>query len=141
MKSKDLSELTGLSVSKLYFYEKEGLISPSRKASGYRDYSDEEVEKIKFIVFLKSLNFQLSEIRQIIAEYDELLLSGDDMKCANALTFFSQKRAEFMEKIARYQLAVSLIDELFSEHDKRNKPELSQEIYQLTDDFWQKRQA
>lgn len=69
MTIKETEELTGLSRSNIRFYEKEKLIVPSRNENnGYRDYSEEDVENIKKIAYLRTLGLSIDDIRNIISE-------------------------------------------------------------------------
>jgi len=57
----------GVGVETIRFYEKEGLLEkPSRRASGYRQYSQEAVERLLFIKRAKDLGFSLKEIRELM---------------------------------------------------------------------------
>ncbi len=68
MTIKEVEEKTGLSRSNIRFYEKENLISPGRNPqNGYRDYSSNDVDTIKKIAYLRTLDISLEEIRKIIA--------------------------------------------------------------------------
>ena len=69
MTIKDVEERTGLSRSSIRFYEKEKLIEPSRnERNGYRDYSENDVENIKKIAYLRTLGISIEDIRNIISE-------------------------------------------------------------------------
>ena len=69
MTIKAVEERTGLSRSNIRFYEKEKLIEPSRNESnGYRDYSENDVENIKKIAYLRTLGISIEDIRNIISE-------------------------------------------------------------------------
>ena len=69
MTIKDVEERTCLSRSNIRFYEKEKLIEPSRNESnGYRDYSENDVENIKKIAYLRTLGISIEDIRSIISE-------------------------------------------------------------------------
>ena len=69
MTIKDVEERTGLSRSNIRFYEKEKLIEPSRNESnGYRDYSENDVQNIKKIAYLRTLGISIEDIRNIISE-------------------------------------------------------------------------
>ena len=68
MTIKDVEERTGLSRSNVRFYEKEKLVEPSRNESnGYRDYSENDVENIKKIAYLRTLGISIEDIRSIIS--------------------------------------------------------------------------
>lgn len=50
-------------------YEKLGLIPPaSRRASGYREYTDAEVSRLAFIARARSVGFALDEIAGLLIE-------------------------------------------------------------------------
>lgn len=68
MTIKEAEERTGLPRSNIRFYEKEKLIEPSRNESnGYREYSEEDVENIKKIAYLRTLGISVEEIRNMIS--------------------------------------------------------------------------
>lgn len=63
MTIKEVEELTGLTRSNIRFYEKEGLFIPSRNANGYREYSQDNVEEIKKIAYLRTLGLSYTCIK------------------------------------------------------------------------------
>lgn len=68
MTIKEVEERTGLARSNIRFYEKERLIEPARNDNGYRDYSKEDVEIIKRIAYLRTLEISIEDIRDIISD-------------------------------------------------------------------------
>ena len=69
MTIKEVEERTSLSRSNVRFYEKEKLIEPSRnEKNGYRDYSENDVENIKKIAYLRTLGISIEDIRRIMSE-------------------------------------------------------------------------
>lgn len=57
----------GVGVQTLHFYERQGLIPrPPRSRSGYRLYTPEIVERVRFIRKAQALGFSLDEIKEII---------------------------------------------------------------------------
>ena len=48
------------------FYEKEGLINPERGSNGYRDYSEEDVEKLRKIIIFRKLGMTLTDIEDVL---------------------------------------------------------------------------
>ncbi|MEG6565414.1 MerR family transcriptional regulator [Thermoanaerobacterium saccharolyticum] len=63
-KIEDVSIKTGLTKRAIRYYEDLNLITPKRTESGYRLYTDEDIEKIQKIISLKeSLGFSLAEIK------------------------------------------------------------------------------
>lgn len=64
---KEISELTGISVRTLHYYDEIGLFSPTEKSeAGYRLYDDEALEKLQQILFFRELDIPLKEIRAMI---------------------------------------------------------------------------
>lgn len=66
MKTNEVEKLTGLSKQTLLFYEREKLIKPSRDDNGYRNYSDEDVQLLTMIKFLRSMEISIDDIKLII---------------------------------------------------------------------------
>ena len=67
MTIKEIEQMTGLTRSVIRYYEKEKLIDPIRNASnGYRDYSEEDVENIRKIAYLRTLGISVEDIRRLI---------------------------------------------------------------------------
>ena len=73
MTIKEVEERTGLARSNIRFYEKEKLIEPSRnEKNGYRDYSEQDIENIKKIAYLRTLEISIEDIRYIMSNKSEL---------------------------------------------------------------------
>ena len=69
MTIKEVEEQTGLMRSNIRFYEKEKLIEPTRNdKNGYRDYSERDVENIKKIAYLRTLEISIEDIRNIMSD-------------------------------------------------------------------------
>lgn len=67
MKVKEVAEIVGISVRTLHYYDQIGLLSPKRiTESGYRLYSEEDLEILQQILFFKELDFTLKDIKSII---------------------------------------------------------------------------
>lgn len=65
MTIKEVEQLLEISRATVRFYEKEGLVNPSREENGYRDYSDEDVEKLRKIVILRKIGMSVEDINDI----------------------------------------------------------------------------
>lgn len=63
MKIGEVANETGLSISNIRFYEKKGLLAPSRKEeSGYRDYTAEDVNRLKTILLYRKMGLPIETI-------------------------------------------------------------------------------
>lgn len=69
MNTKQVEELTGMSRQNIRYYERMGLLEPARDDSNaYRDYSEEDVRRLKLIRMLRMLDMPLKDIQDIINE-------------------------------------------------------------------------
>lgn len=67
----EVSKLTGVSIRTLQYYDKIGLLKPTRYTeSGYRLYDDTALEMLQQILLFKELEFPLKEIKEIISRPD-----------------------------------------------------------------------
>lgn len=65
---KEVSELTGVSIRTLQYYDKIGLLSPAKRTqAGYRLYDDTALERLQQILLFRELEFTLDEIKDIIS--------------------------------------------------------------------------
>ncbi len=67
MTVKQVSELTGVSVRTLQYYDDIGLLSPSeRTEAGYRLYEEEQLATLQEILLFRELEFPLKDIKSIL---------------------------------------------------------------------------
>ena len=66
MRIGEVAEKTGLSISNIRFYEKKGLVGPSRDLdSRYRQYTDQDLNCIKRIILLRKMDLSVECIGKI----------------------------------------------------------------------------
>lgn len=64
---KQAEQLTGIPSQNIRFYEKEGLIHPTRsRLNSYRQYSEADIRTLKLIRMLRMLDMPLEDIRQVL---------------------------------------------------------------------------
>ena len=62
-----LMKRTGVPVDTIRYYENHGILPPApRRESGYRDYDEQDVARIRFVRRAKHLGFSLREIRELL---------------------------------------------------------------------------
>lgn len=67
MNTKQVEELTGITRQNIRYYERQGLLEPARDTgNAYRDYSEEDVRRLKLIKMLRMLDMPLKEIEQVL---------------------------------------------------------------------------
>ena len=64
MTVKEISNLTGVSVSALHYYDEIGLFTPTQRSeAGYRFYDDEDLEILLQILFFREFDIPLKKIK------------------------------------------------------------------------------
>ena len=99
---KQVSEMNGLSIPTLRYYDKEGLLPDlQRKESGYRVFSDRDLEAIDLIGCFKESGLTIWEIRHFMS-----LVRQGDVTLAERLAIFQTNVARLEEKLAAVQNAL-----------------------------------
>lgn len=101
------AEHTRLPPKTIRYYEDIALIRPSRAENGYRDYSERDVHRLRFLQRARSLGFTIEECRTLLSLYDDQHRSSADVK-ALALA----KVDEIERKIAELKSLKSTLAEL-----------------------------
>ena len=99
---KQVSEMTGLSIPTIRYYDKEGLLPDlQRKESGYRIFSDRDLEAIDLIECFKESGLTIREIRHFMS-----LVRQGDVTLDERLAIFQTNIARLEEKLAAVQNAL-----------------------------------
>lgn len=107
------------------YYEREGLLPEAHRwpDSGYRDFDDEALQRLRFIRSAKELGFTLREIKELL---EMRVLPGES--CAEVRLLIRAKLAEVdrrMKDMRRLRRVLVKMDEKCSNRaDLRNCPAL-----------------
>lgn len=72
---------SGVSERMIRHYEKIGLIPrPARRDSGYRDYSEADVHRLRFVANARDLGFPIAEISELLGLWSNASRSSADVK-------------------------------------------------------------
>ncbi|MES0883062.1 Cu(I)-responsive transcriptional regulator [Roseibium sp. SCP14] len=74
------SELSQLPVKTIRYYEEIGLVDPGRTGNGYRDFSETDVERLKFLQRARSLGFSIEQCRELLSLYEDRNRASADVK-------------------------------------------------------------
>ncbi|WP_423395934.1 MerR family transcriptional regulator [Burkholderia sp. LMG 21824] len=119
MKIGELAERTGVTPSRIRFYERIGLLTiVEREANGYRTYPQEAVTVLDLITAAQQADFSLDEIRTLIpadlAQWpcDSLLAAlGRKVQDIEALEAqLAQRKARILTRIAEIAAKLESVD-------------------------------
>lgn len=90
-----LARETGLSVDAIRFYEKQGLLrEPPRSQGGFRQYSQRDVDRLRFIRSAQELGFSLAEVREL-----QLIGDQDTHACTHVRDLIRKKLDSVLRKM------------------------------------------
>ncbi len=91
----DAASLANLPAKTIRYYEDIALIRPARAANGYRDYSQTDVHRLRFLQRARSLGFTIEECRALLSLYEDEHRASADVRAVA-----TQKIGEVERKIA-----------------------------------------
>ncbi|MBR9805416.1 Zn(2+)-responsive transcriptional regulator [bacterium] len=104
-----LAKASGLPVSTLRYYERQGLLRPSRRsASGYRHYDDSAVAQLAFIQQAKAIGFQLQEIIDLLA----INVDKQSSTCAEVKQFVDRKYEDTLMHLSKVEAIAHALKQL-----------------------------
>ncbi len=116
MTIKDAEKLTGLTIKSIRYYEEKGLISIGRnKDNDYRNYSKEDIERLKLIKILRYIDFSTEDI--------SVMLKKDDITESLKL-----KSKQLEEKSNNYLEKQNICNSLIKDNKRKN-------INKIIDDY------
>ena len=75
------SKLSLLTVKAVRYYDNIGLVKPYQNiSSGYREYNEEDVLKLKFVGKARKFNFSIDECRELLSLYENKSRPSKDVK-------------------------------------------------------------
>lgn len=95
MRIGEAARLSGLETSAIRFYEADGVVpAPERTDAGYRNYSAKDVELLRFVRRLRSLEFPLDDVKEIVT-----LRTSGEAPCATVRTALAREAAAIDRRI------------------------------------------
>ena len=65
MKTHELEKELGISKHTIFYYEKEGIVTPQRDDNGYRSYSQEDLQKLIMVKFFEYPQSTGNDLREV----------------------------------------------------------------------------
>lgn len=108
MKIQELAQKTGVSARTIRYYEEIGILpAPARAENNYREYSEQDVERLRLVAGARRLDLSLDDIQEIIALRDRR-----EAPCRILLERLAQKADEIAERIQALQRLAGELREL-----------------------------
>lgn len=105
MKTHDVEQLLGITKQALIYYEKEGLIKPTRNKNNYREYNQNDIELLQLILTLRSMGISIDDIK--------LILSGD-----LSIRYCLKNKQEYFQQEKK---KIEIIENEIADYIKRTK--------------------
>ena len=109
MRINEVAKLTGVSARTLQYYDEIGLLIPEKLNNGYRDYSDENLDKLQKILFYRFLKFKLNDIKE--------LLDGD----IDSLKILEQQRELILKEKEKFEVILQNIEKTIKTYKGEQK--------------------
>ena len=76
-----VAKLSNLTIKAVRYYDNVGLVKPIQNIStGYRDYTKEEVAKLKFIGKARKFDFSINECKELLSLYEDKNRTSKEVK-------------------------------------------------------------
>ncbi|WP_239614666.1 MerR family transcriptional regulator [Cohnella mopanensis] len=105
---KEVSRILGISKDTLRYYDRIGIVSPSREHNSYRRYSRDDLVDLMNIQIMQYADFTLEEIKGKFQFHR--MQSVDPAYCEEVADFLDAKKAETRKKIAHLEKVSQLLD-------------------------------
>jgi MerR family transcriptional regulator, copper efflux regulator len=99
MKIQDFSKRTGVPAKTIRYYEEIGLLpAPARAENNYRQYTEQDIDRLRLVAGSRQLDLSLDDIREILAMRD-----NREAPCRTLLNRLEQKADEIKGRIRALQ--------------------------------------
>ena len=125
---KEISNITGISVRTLHYYDEIGLLKPTNKSdAGYRLYDDKALEQLQQILFFREFDIPLKEIKAVM-----------ENPALDRNHILKMQREMLLTKIKRMEHLVASIDDILKGDNKMdfaifNKTEMDEMFQAMTE--------
>jgi MerR family transcriptional regulator, copper efflux regulator len=106
-----VAKQAGINLETIRYYEKEGVLkAPPRTAAGYRIFTEDAVDRLRFIKRAQDLGFSLKEIKELLA-----LQVQPGASCRDVRARAAAKIADVDEKIRNLKVIRKALAEITSQ--------------------------
>jgi DNA-binding transcriptional MerR regulator len=119
----EFSKITGLSIKAIHLYHEKGILVPTSvdRDTGYRYFDQHDVEKARAIFLLKEMMFSLSEIGDLVKDYDDE---------SDIVSFLERKQSLINTQLKQLKAVSTSIDKII-QHEREAIALLNDSEYQV----------
>ena len=110
----EVAKELNLSIDTLRYYEKMGLIKEINKVNGKREYSEENIKDLKFILCMKSAGLSLKDIKKFLKYYEQ-----DDDTLDLRINILEKQRTILESEIKEKQETLNYLNYKIDLYEKR----------------------
>lgn len=123
MRIQKVMQETGLSKKAIHYYIKQAMLFPKAEENGYYNFSKEDVDRLKFIQFLRSIDLSIREIRAVLDDPETAVFFFSRHKKRlykeKALLEWQYHQTEEVEKYLNEHMSFSGIIERYKDINSR----------------------
>lgn len=113
-----VADKSGLPAKTIRYYEEIGLLNPSRRENGYRDYTNDDIHRLRFLQRSRGLGFSVAECRSLLSLY-----SDKERESADVKAIAEAKLAQIDAKLAELQGLRNMLRHLVEHCNGDARPE------------------
>jgi len=114
----EAAKQSALPVKTVRYYDEIGLVHAPRSASGYREYSTDELHRLRFVARARGLGFSLDDCRQLLSLYEDRSRASAKVK-----SIVREKLGEIDQKVAELQALRDTLSHLAENCRGDSRPE------------------
>lgn len=122
-----LASAAGIPISTIRFYERTGLFKPdARTDANYRQYSEQALERLKFIRSAQATGFSLEDIGRLLS-----LTHSDDPPCDDVIELTRARLADVRQRVKELRHVERVLAKSLATCCKGDDPDLCRQIIHL----------
>lgn len=129
MKINEVCNITGLTKKVIDYYQQKEIIDPELDESGYREFNESEIERLKYVSIFRSLGLSVSEIKKVL---DSKFSKEELRKCVIRKQFeneLSEKQTQLLEKLSAGKDIEKINAEIIELNKKKSIKERLLEVF------------
>ena len=116
----EVEKKVGLSKKSIRYYESQNLLKPTRNAgNAYREYTSDDIERLKEIKFLRELNVPIKEIKK---------LNNGELSLTSCM---EERIKKIEEEEKNYKIVKSICEEIRSSKDNYNNIDVTKYLKEI----------